>query len=165
MVVETVQGNLDATGLRFGVVLPRFNETFGTRLLSGAIDGLLRHGAREDDITVVRVPGTFEVPFAARALAEHRDVDAVIALGVLIRGATSHYERIAAEASRGIGEAGLKSGRPVIYGIVTAENQEQALERCGGKAGNRGLDAALAAVEMANLRRALSDKGRSRRKR
>jgi 6,7-dimethyl-8-ribityllumazine synthase len=156
MVVNTVEGNLDAGGLRFGLVLPRFNEVFGRRLLSGAVDGLQRHGAREEDLTVVRVPGCFELPAAVAALQATGKIDAVIALGVLIRGATSHYEQIAAEAARGIGDCSRHGGCPVIYGLVTAENQEQALERCGGKAGNRGWDAALAAVEMARLVQSLA---------
>lgn len=161
--VKTVQGNLNADGLRFGIVLPRFNDIFGNRLLTAAVDCLVRHGAREDEITVVRVPGCFEMPAAVHALAASGRADAVVALGVLIRGATSHYDQIAREMTRGLATAGREHGVPVAYGVVTAENQEQALERCGGKAGNRGWDAALAAVEMANLMTALA--GRSRRQR
>ena len=154
--VNTVQGELDAAGRRFAVVLPRFNDTFGHRLLTAALDGLMRHGAAESDIEVVRVPGCFELPTALRALARTGRFDALIALGVLIRGATSHYDLIAAEATRGLGDVAREFGLPVIDGIVTAENQEQALARCGGKAGNRGWDAALAAVEMASLLARLS---------
>ncbi len=154
--VRTVEGRLDASGLRFAVVLPRFNEVFGRRLLDGALDCLRRHGAGEDDLLVVRVPGSFEVPAAVRALQDAGQVDAVVALGVLIRGATSHYEQIAAQVARGLESASGRNGVPVIYGIVTAENQEQAMERCGGKAGNRGWDAALSAVEMAHLLRELA---------
>lgn len=150
-----LQGHLDARGLRFGIVLPRFNEVFGHKLLEAATDTLERHGASPDDITVVRVPGSFEVAAAARLLATTGQVHAVLALGVIIRGATSHFEFIAAEAARGIGEAGRAGGAPVIYGIVTADTQEQALERCGGKAGNRGRDAAVAAIEMAHVLGAL----------
>jgi 6,7-dimethyl-8-ribityllumazine synthase len=153
--VQTVQGNLDARGLKFAIVLPRFNDVFGTRLLSGALDCLQRHGAGDDDILVVRVPGSFELPAAVARLQQAGKVDAVVALGVLIRGGTSHYEQIAAEVSRGLGEAARAAGPVVIYGVVTAESQEQAMERCGGKAGNRGWDAAMAAVEMARLASAL----------
>ena len=162
--VKTVQGNLAAAGLRFGVVLPRFNDIFGDRLRTGAIDCLTRHGASEADITVVRVPGCFDMPAAVAALAAGGRVDAVVALGVLIRGATSHYDQIAQEMTRGLAAAGREHGIPVTYGVVTAENQEQAMERCGGKAGNRGWDAALAAVEMANLMTALAGSSRRRKK-
>ena len=151
MGVKTLEGSLNAAGLRFALVLPRFNEVFGQRLLSAAMDCLKRHGARESDLVVARVPGCFELPTAVAGLQAGGGVDAVIALGVLIRGATSHYEHVAAEAARGLGECSRHGGCPVTYGVVTAENQEQALERCGGKTGNRGWDAALAAIEMARL--------------
>jgi 6,7-dimethyl-8-ribityllumazine synthase len=153
--VKLVQGDLDARGLRIGIVLSRFNEVFGQRLLEAAVDTLERHGAAGADITVVRVPGAFELPAAARRMALGGGVDAVIALGVVIRGATPHFEHVAAEAARGIGEAARCGGAPVLFGVVTAETQDQALERCGGKMGNRGRDAALAAIEMARLVRAL----------
>jgi len=159
MGVKTLEGSLDAAGLRFALVLPRFNEVFGRRLLSAALDCLRRHGARESDILVTRVPGCFELPAAVAGLQANGRVDAVIALGVLIRGATSHYEHVAAEAARGIGQCAGSGRCPVTYGVVTADNQEQALERCGGKAGNRGWDAALAAIEMARLADALAAGG------
>lgn len=151
MGVKTMEGSLNATGLRFALVLPRFNEVFGRRLLDAALDCLKRHGARDADLTVTRVPGCFELPAAVAALQARGGFHGVITLGVLIRGATSHYEHVAAEAARGIGDCSRNGGCPVTYGVVTAENQEQALERCGGKAGNRGWDAALAAIEMARL--------------
>lgn len=151
MGVKTLEGSLDAAGLRFALVLPRFNEIFGRRLLSAALDCLQRHGALDNDLVVVRVPGCFELPAAVAGLQARGGFHAVIALGVLIRGATSHYEQVAAEAARGLGDCARRGGCPVTYGVVTAENQEQALERCGGKAGNRGWDAALAAIEMARL--------------
>jgi 6,7-dimethyl-8-ribityllumazine synthase len=157
MSVRTLEGRLDAGGLRFALVLPRFNDVFGQRLLSAAVDCLLRHGAKEDDLVVARVPGCFELPVAVRRLQDSRKVDAVIALGVLIRGATTHYDQVAAETVRGLGNCSRHGGCPVVYGVVTAENQEQALERCGGKAGNRGWDAALAAVEMARLMSAIDE--------
>ncbi|MFQ5669754.1 MAG: 6,7-dimethyl-8-ribityllumazine synthase [Acidobacteriota bacterium] len=149
--VKTLQGQLDGRGLRFGLVLPRFNEVFGARLLSGAVDCLVRHGAAETDLTVIRVPGTFEIPAAVHALVAAQQVDAVIALGVLIRGATSHYDHLALAVSRRLAEEACGGGPAVVYGIVTAENQEQAMERCGGKVGNRGWEAALAAIEMGRL--------------
>ena len=161
MAVTSLEGGLDAGGLRFALVLPRFNDVFGQRLLSAALDCLQRHGAREEDLVVARVPGCFELPVAVRRLQESRKVDAVIALGVLIRGATTHYDQVAAETARGLGECSRHGNCPVAYGVVTAENQEQALERCGGKAGNRGWDAALAAIEMARLLAAVDGSGKT----
>jgi 6,7-dimethyl-8-ribityllumazine synthase len=162
--VETLQGHLDARGLKFAIVLPRFNEVFGRRLLTGALDCLERHGAEGENVLVVRVPGSFELPAAVARLQEAGKVDAIIGLGVLIRGGTSHYEQIAAEVSRGLGEAARTGGPVIIYGLVTAESQEQAMERCGGKLGNRGWDAALGAVEMANLARAIASAGKRGRR-
>jgi 6,7-dimethyl-8-ribityllumazine synthase len=156
MTITTLEGRLDAGGLRIALVLPRFNDIFGQRLLSAALDCLQRHGAQEEDLLVARVPGCFELPAAVRRLQESRPLDAVIALGVLIRGATTHYDQIAAEMARGLGECSRHGGCPVIYGVVTAENQDQAMDRCGGKAGNRGWDAAVAAIEMARLVGAMS---------
>ncbi|MFQ5718102.1 MAG: 6,7-dimethyl-8-ribityllumazine synthase [Acidobacteriota bacterium] len=150
---RTISGALSASGRRFGIVLPRFNDLFGRRLLDAAIDCLLRHGADDDGILVVRVPGVFELPFAAKLVASRPDVDAVLALGVLIRGATPHFDHIAAEVVRGLGRLNSTADVPVTFGVVTAENQEQAMERCGGKAGNRGRDAAIAAMEMVEVRR------------
>ncbi|MHB8718036.1 MAG: 6,7-dimethyl-8-ribityllumazine synthase [Candidatus Dormibacteria bacterium] len=149
--MEVHTGKLDASGTRFGIVVSRFNDVVSQRLLEGAVDCLVRHGARETDITVAWVPGAFEIPAAARELAEHGNVDAVVCLGVVIRGATTHFDLVAAEAARGVAAVHAASGIPTGFGVVTAENLEQALDRAGGKAGNKGADAALAAVEMVNL--------------
>jgi len=161
MSVRTLEGRLDAGGLRFALVLPRFNDVFGQRLLSAAVDCLQRHGAKDEDLVIARVPGCFELPAAVRRLQDTHKVDAVIALGVLIRGATTHYDQVANEAARGLGDCSRQGGCPVAYGVVTAENQEQALERCGGKAGNRGWDAALAAMEMARLMATIDEEAKS----
>lgn len=148
------KGSLIASGLRFAVVTARFNESFTRKLVTGAVEGLERLGAREDDIEVFWVPGSFEVPHTARAAAESGHFDAVIGLGVLIRGATAHFDLVAGEAARGLARVGRDTGVPTIFGIVTAETLEQAEERCGTKMGNRGWDAAAAAVEMVNLGKA-----------
>jgi len=133
----------------------RFNEAITERLLDACVDTLLRHGAKDNDLTVVRVPGAFEVPLAAKRLAESKKFQAVVCLAALIRGETQHYEFIGSQASRGIGQIALDTGVPVIYGVVTTEDVQQALERAGIKRGNRGRDAALAAIEMATLLKAL----------
>ena len=146
-------GKLDATGMRFGLVVGRFNDIVSQRLLEGAVDTLLRHGARDADLAVAWVPGAFEIPVAARELAEHGSVDAVICLGVVIRGQTTHYELVAGEAARGVGAVHPATGIPASFGVLTAETLEQAMDRAGGKAGNKGADAALAAVEMVSLLR------------
>ena len=148
-------GKLDATGMRFGIVVGRFNDVVSQRLLEGAVDTLVRHGARDADLVVAWVPGAFEIGTAARELAEHGAVDAVVCLGVVIRGATSHYDLVAAEAARGVAAVHGATGVPASFGVVTAETLEQALDRAGGKSGNKGADAALAAVEMVSLVRAL----------
>jgi 6,7-dimethyl-8-ribityllumazine synthase len=153
--VDVITGKLDATGMRVGIVVGRFNDVVSQRLLEGAVDTLIRHGARDADLVVAWVPGSFEIPVAARELAEHGNVDAVVCLGVVIRGETSHYDLVAREAARGIGQVHAATGVPASFGVVTAENLEQALERAGGKAGNRGADAAIAAVEMVSLVRAI----------
>jgi 6,7-dimethyl-8-ribityllumazine synthase len=153
--VDVIIGKLDATGMRFGIAVGRFNDVVSQRLLEGAVDALIRHGARDADLVVAWVPGSFEIPAAARELAEHGSVDAVVCLGVVIRGETSHYDLVAGEAARGIGQVYAATGVPASFGVVTAENLEQALDRAGGKAGNRGADAALAAVEMVSLLRAI----------
>ena len=161
------KGSLIASGLRFAVITARFNESFTRELVTGAIEGLERLGARENDIEIFWVPGSFEVPHTARAAAESGHFDAVIGLGMLIRGATAHFDLVASEAARGLASVGQDTGVPTIFGIVTAETLEQAQERCGGKMGNRGWDAALAAVEMVNLgkafgvSKALDRRGRS----
>jgi 6,7-dimethyl-8-ribityllumazine synthase len=153
--VDVITGKLDASGMRFGIVVGRFNDIVSQRLLEGAVDTLVRHGARDADLVVTWVPGSFEIPVAAKELAEHGNVDAVVCLGVVIRGETSHYDLVANEAARGVGAVHASTGVPASFGVVTAENLEQALDRAGGKAGNRGADAALAAVEIVSLLRAI----------
>jgi 6,7-dimethyl-8-ribityllumazine synthase len=153
--VDVKTGKLDATGMRFGIVVGRFNDIVSQRLLEGAIDTLVRHGARDTDLLVAWVPGSFEIPVAAKEVAEHSNVDAVICLGVVIRGQTTHFDLVASEAARGVGAVHAATGVPASFGVVTAENLEQALDRAGGKAGNKGADAALAAVEMVSLLRAI----------
>ncbi len=145
------QGVLLGKGLKFGVVASRFNEFITKKLLEGAQDALLRHGVPEENVDIAWVPGSFEIPLAAKKLAESKRYDAVICLGAVIRGAAPHFEYVAAEVTKGIAKIGLDSGLPVTYGIVTADNLEQAIERAGTKAGNRGFDAAVNAIEMANL--------------
>jgi 6,7-dimethyl-8-ribityllumazine synthase len=145
------EGNLDASGLKFGIIVSRFNDFIGEKLVGGAIDALLRHGANEADISVFKVPGSFEIPLAAKKVALTKKYDAIICLGVIIRGDTPHFEYIAAEVSKGIASVGLDTGTPIIFGVLTTENIEQAIERSGSKAGNKGFDAANAAVELVNL--------------
>ncbi len=152
---KIIEGNLGAKGLKTAIVASRFNDALVARLLAGAVDCLLRHGMEEAGITVVRVPGSFEIPQLVRRIAAARKHDAVIALGVLIRGETPHFDVIAAEVARSLGQAAAETGVPVAFGVVTAETTEQAAERCGGKMGNRGWEAALSAIEMANLGREL----------
>ena len=149
------EGNFDAKGLRFGIVCARFNEFFVSKLLSGAMDTLVRHGADAKKVTVAWVPGSYEIPFAVKKLLATGKVDAVLALGVVIQGATPHAGYINAEVSKCLAQLGLESGIPVTYGMITADNLEQAIERSGTKAGNKGADAALAAIEMANLNKAI----------
>ncbi len=145
------QGVLLGEGLKFGIVIARFNEFITGKLLAGAQDALLRHGVNEEDIDIAWVPGSFEIPLVAQKLAKTKKYDAIICLGAVIRGGTPHFEYIAAEVAKGIAQVGLNSGLPVTFGIITAENLEQAIERAGTKAGNRGFDAAVNALEMANL--------------
>jgi 6,7-dimethyl-8-ribityllumazine synthase len=147
------EGNLTAQGLRVGIVASRFNEFVVSALLSGCLDGLKRHGADDGDIRLARVPGAFEIPLAAKALAAREDVDAVICLGAVIRGSTPHFDYVCAEVSKGVAQVGLSSGKPVIFGVLTTDNLEQAIERAGTKGGNKGFDAAASAIEMANLMR------------
>lgn len=153
---KTVAGKLDAGGLRFGIVVSRFNEFITDRLLRSAYDGLVRSGANEDDIAIVRVPGSFEIPSAARTLAETKKYDAIICLGCLIRGDTAHYDVIVNEVTRGIGQSAQETGVPHAFGVLTCENLEQAIDRAGLKLGNKGFEAALAAVEMGRLKEAIS---------
>jgi len=147
-----LEGKLQAQGLRFGIITSRFNEFITSKLLDGALDALYRHGAGESDIDIAWVPGAFEIPLVAQKMAA-RGYDAVICLGAIIRGATPHFEYVAAEVTKGIAQVGLSSGIPVVYGIITADNIEQAIERAGTKAGNKGFDAAMSAMEMVNLLR------------
>lgn len=144
------EGKLLAEGLRFGLVVARFNEFITGKLLTGCIDALNRHGADEDNIDIVWVPGAFEIPLAAQKLAA-KNYDAVICLGAVIRGATPHFEYVAAEVTKGVAQVTLQSTKPVVYGVITADTIEQAIERAGTKAGNKGWDAAVTAIEMANL--------------
>jgi 6,7-dimethyl-8-ribityllumazine synthase len=152
---KTRTGKLDASGLRFGIVVSRFNEFITDRLLRSAYDGLTRSGAKEDNIEIVRVPGSFEIPSAARTLAETKKYDAIICLGCLLRGDTAHYDVIVNEVTRGIGQSAQETGVPHAFGVLTCETLEQAIDRAGLKMGNKGFEAALAAVEMANLRKAV----------
>ena len=149
------EGKLLGEGLRFGVVVSRFNEFITQKLLQGAQDALLRHGVGEADIEVTWVPGSFEIPLIAKKLAESKRYDAVICLGAVVRGGTPHFDYVAAEVSKGVAKVGLETGLPVIFGIITADTLEQAIERAGTKMGNRGFEAAEHALEMANLIRAL----------
>jgi 6,7-dimethyl-8-ribityllumazine synthase len=162
---KTVAGKLNASGVRFGIVVSHFNEFITDRLLRSAYDGLVRSGAKERDIEIVRVPGAFEIPSAARTLAETKKYDAVICLGCLIRGDTAHYDVIVNEVTRGIGQSAQETGVPHAFGVLTCENLEQAIDRAGLKMGNKGFEAALAAIEMANLKKALSSQQSAVRKR
>jgi 6,7-dimethyl-8-ribityllumazine synthase len=148
---RVVEGALQAKGIRFGIVVARFNDFINKRLLDGALDALTRHGAEEGMVTVVRVPGSFEIPLMAKKLAGSGKYDAVICLGAVIRGATPHFEYISAEVTKGIAQVALESGVPVSFGILTTDSIEQAIERAGTKSGNKGWDAALAAIEMVNV--------------
>ncbi|MDO8568534.1 MAG: 6,7-dimethyl-8-ribityllumazine synthase [Dehalococcoidales bacterium] len=150
------EGVLTGKGLKFALVVSRFNEFFSKKLLEGAQDALLRHGVSQNDINVAWVPGAFEIPLIAQKLAQTKKYDAIICLGVVIRGGTPHFEYIAAEVTKGIAKVSLDTGLPVIYGVITTDNIEQAVERSGTKAGNRGFDAAVSAIEMANLSKAIS---------
>lgn len=162
--MRVVTGRLDASGMRFGIVVGRFNDVVAQRLLEGAIDALVRHGADEDEITVVWVPGSFEIPLAAQELAQSGGVDAVVCLGVVIRGETPHFEFVAAEASKGVGQVALATRVPTTFGVLTVDSMAQALDRAGGKQGNKGAEAALAAVEMVALLRVLRASQRSGRR-
>ena len=154
-----VHGQLTVDGQRFGIVVSRFNEFITSKLLSGAIDTLKRHGCDEDNITCVHVPGAFELPFVAGKLAGSGAYDAVICLGCVIRGQTHHFELIAAETAKGIAQVGLETGVPTTFGVITADTLEQAVERAGSKAGNRGVDAARSAIELVNLLNQLPEGG------
>jgi 6,7-dimethyl-8-ribityllumazine synthase len=157
---NAVEGELNARDMRFAVVVSRWNSFITERLLQGALDALRRSGCREEDITVARVPGAFEIPSQARTLAETGKYDAIITLGCLIRGETTHYEHISTEVTRGIGQSAQETGVPHTYGVLTCENLEQALDRAGLKAGNKGFEAAISAVEMVNLQRKTSGRAK-----
>ncbi len=148
---RTIQGKLDASGIRFAIVISRFNSFISDRLLAGALDALERHGAATDDVTIVWVPGSFEIPLIARKLARSQNYDSVICLGALLRGDTPHFDHIASTVTKAIGTAGLETGIPVIYGVITCDTMEQAIDRAGLKSGNKGFDAAMTAIEMVQL--------------
>lgn len=149
--MNTYEGQLVAGNEKFCIIISRFNDFIGSKLLSGAIDELKRHGVADENIDIVKVPGAFEIPLAAMKFAKTQKYNAIITLGAIIRGATSHYEHVSAELSKGIAQVSLQTEIPVIFGVLTTENIEQAIERAGTKAGNKGADAAKAAIEMANL--------------
>lgn len=149
--VKKTEGNLIAKGKSFAIVASRFNDFITKELLSGCIDSLVRHGVADESINVVWVPGAFEIPLVALRLSKQKDVDAVVCLGTVIRGATPHFDYIASEVAKGIAKVSLDSGKPVVFGIITADTIEQAIERAGTKDGNKGKDAALNAIEMVNL--------------
>ena len=153
--MKVIEGKLQAKDLKFGIVLSRFNDFITSRLLDGAVDGLLRHGASEKDIEVVRVPGSFEIPLVAKKMAASGKYDAVVCLGTVIRGATPHFDYVAAEVSKGIASASLETGVPIAFGVITSDTIEQAVERAGSKSGNKGWDAAMTAIEMAQVIRQL----------
>jgi 6,7-dimethyl-8-ribityllumazine synthase len=152
---KVYEGNLVSNGLKFGIVVGRFNEFITARLLGGALDALKRHGAQDDDVEIAWVPGAFEIPLIAQKMAESGKYDAVITLGAVIRGSTPHFDYVAAEVAKGVAAISLKTGVPTVFGVLTTDSIEQAVERAGTKAGNKGWEAATGAIEMANLSRAL----------
>lgn len=149
--VKVFEGQLVAEGLKFGIVVARFNEFITNKLLGGAIDALKRHGVNEDDIEIAWVPGAFEIPLVAQKMVTSKKYQAVICLGTVIRGSTPHFDYVCAEVTKGVAQVGMASGIPTIFGVLTTETIEQAIERSGTKAGNKGFDAAVSAIEMANL--------------
>ncbi len=153
--MKLFEGELQAKGMRFCIVMSRFNEFITAKLLDGAMDALIRHGAREDDIDIAKVPGSFEIPLVAKKMALKGTYNAIICLGTVIRGATPHFDYIAAEVSKGIASVSLETGVPVAFGIITSDTIEQAVERAGTKSGNKGWDAAMTAIEMAQLQKKL----------
>ncbi|MEW6614922.1 MAG: 6,7-dimethyl-8-ribityllumazine synthase [Thermodesulfobacteriota bacterium] len=148
---KIIEGKIDARGLKFGIVVSRFNDFISEKLLAGALDALIRSGADEDDIEIVKVPGSFEIPLVAKKLAKSQKYNAVICLGAVIRGATPHFEYISAEVTKGIANVSLECETPISLGVITTDNIEQAIERAGSKSGNKGWDAAISAIEMANI--------------
>ena len=155
---KLIEGNLSAKGLKFALLVSRFNDFISDRLLDGALDTLLRSGAADAAIEIVKVPGSFEMPVVAKALAESGKYDAVVCLGCIIRGSTPHFDYVASEAAKGIARVSLDAGLPVSFGVITADSIEQAIERAGTKSGNKGRDAALSAIEMANLLKTVGKK-------
>lgn len=155
---RVLEGKVDAKGLKFALVVSRYNDFINVRLLEGALDCLMRNGAEEKDLTVVKVPGAFEIPLAAQKMAKSGAYDAVICLGCVLRGATPHFEFISSEVAKGIAKVSLESGVPISFGVITADTLEQAIERAGTKAGNKGWDAAHSAIEMVNLFRVVGGK-------
>ena len=155
MAFKSIKGNFDATGARVAIVVSRFNHFLTDKLLEGAVDCLVRNGVKDADVSVFYVPGAMEIPQTAAKLVEKKKYDAIITLGCVIRGATTHYDYVAGQSAAGIAELALKSDIPILYGVITTENLEQAIERCGTKVGNKGWDAAMAAIEMINLNKQL----------
>ena len=149
--MKIIQGELQAKGLKFAIIVSRFNDFITGKLLDGAVDALMRHGAKEEDVDVVKVPGAFEIPLAAKKVAEKGAYNAVICLGTVIRGATPHFDYVAAEVSKGVAAASLDTGVPIAFGVLTTDTIEQAVERAGTKSGNKGFDAAVTAIEMAQV--------------
>jgi 6,7-dimethyl-8-ribityllumazine synthase len=148
---EIIEGRISAEGFRFAILVSRFNDFISSKLVEGAMDALKRHGGNEDQVSLIKVPGAFEIPLAAKKLAESGKFNAIICLGAVIRGSTPHFDYVAAEVSKGIAQVALESKIPVTFGVLTTENLEQAIERAGSKSGNKGWDAAIAAMEMVNL--------------
>lgn len=153
--MKILEGELQAKGLKFAIIVSRFNDFITSKLLDGAKDALLRHGAKEEDIEIARVPGSFEIPLIAKKLASKGTYNAVICLGTVIRGATPHFEYVAAEVSKGVAAASMETGVPIAFGVITSDTIEQAVERAGTKSGNKGFDAAITAIEMAQLMKKL----------
>ena len=154
--MKVIEGDLQAEGLKFGIIVSRFNDFITSKLLDGALDALRRHGAGEKDIEVVKVPGSFEIPMVARKLAAKGTYHAIICLGTVIRGATPHFEYVSAEVSKGIASASMETGIPIAFGVITSDTIEQAVERAGTKSGNKGWDAAITAIEMAQVMKKLA---------
>ena len=149
--MKVIQGELQAKGLKFAIIVSRFNDFITGKLLEGAVDGLLRHGVKEEDIEVIKVPGAFEIPLTARKVASKGSYNALICLGTVIRGATPHFDYVAAEVSKGVAAASMETGVPIAFGVLTTDTIEQAVERAGTKSGNKGFDAAMTAIEMAQV--------------
>ncbi len=158
MSYNTIEGKLDASGLKFAIVVARFNSFITERLLDGAIDGLVRHGAKEEEIDVVRVPGSWELPLAVSEVAKSGKYNAILCLGAVIRGDTPHFDYVAGEATKGVSQVSMQTGVPIAFGVLTTNTVEQAVDRAGAKQGNKGFDAAMTAIEMANVLKRLREK-------